>query len=217
MLPSKGDGFRKSSTHPTAAHPTLMSLPSAWSKPEHIQHHGVALLLELGRVDELGLGGAARPRCDRDVLLAIDLEGHRGRREAGADIDLPHLLERRVIVSCDGAVHECDEDESAAGRKRAAVVGIAERDALLDVTREWIDRGEVALVALGRAVTATSSGEPALILAALGELAVVGDLLAGRHRRNVEEPGLRAVGGRPIVVAAGTVGAKPLHRLRLRG
>src|SRR6185295_3593476 len=52
---------------------------------------------------------------------------------------------------------------------------------------------------------------------ALGKLPVVGDILTGGHGRNVEELGLRAVGRRPVVVAAGAVGAKPLHRLGLRG
>src|SRR2546423_7333456 len=101
-----------------------MSLPPAWrtrwSQPEHVQHHGVALLLELGRVDELGLGRAAWSRRNGNVLLAIDLEGHRRRRKAGADIDLPHLLERRVVVGRDTAIEQRHEDEPAAGRERAA-------------------------------------------------------------------------------------------------
>src|SRR5262249_45112438 len=34
--------------------PTLRSCRFLQSEPEHVEHHGVALLLELGGVDELG-------------------------------------------------------------------------------------------------------------------------------------------------------------------
>src|SRR6185436_5525125 len=128
-------------------------------------------------------------------------------RKAGADIDLPHLLKRRVVVGGDRAIQQRQEDEPTTGCKRAAVVWIAKRDGLLDVAGEWIDGREIAFVALRRAVAAARAGEPALILAALGKLPVAGDILTGGHGRNVEELGLRAVGRRPVVVAAGAVGA----------
>src|SRR5262245_2942336 len=90
------------------------------SQPEHEQHGLVALLLELG--DELVLAARdrAQPRQDRDVLLAVDLERHRRRVEAGADVDLPELLHAGVVVGGKGAVGEAGEDEPAARGQRAA-------------------------------------------------------------------------------------------------
>jgi hypothetical protein len=61
-------------------------------QPEHVQHGRVALFLELRRENELALGRWARPRRDGQILLAVDLEGHRRRREAGTDIYLPYLV-----------------------------------------------------------------------------------------------------------------------------
>src|SRR2546428_818524 len=46
------------------------------SQREDVEHECVALLLELGRIDEPAPGAGARPRHDRDVLLAIDFERH---------------------------------------------------------------------------------------------------------------------------------------------
>src|SRR5215475_11667140 len=51
------------------------------SQPEHIQHRRVTLILQLRRIHELGPGRTARPRRYRHVLLAVDLECHRRRRE----------------------------------------------------------------------------------------------------------------------------------------
>src|SRR6266853_5026945 len=94
------------------------------SEPENVQHGGLALVLELRRVDELGLGRSARPRRDRDILLAANLESHGRCREAGADIDLPELFERGVVERRHGAVSQPKEYQSAAGRHRPAVVGV---------------------------------------------------------------------------------------------
>src|SRR5262245_54002558 len=93
----------------------------AVSEPEHVQHRGVALLAQFRRVDEAVSGDRARTGHDRDILLAIDLEGHRRRREARADIDLPHLFERSVVMGGDRAVEHGHEYEPAAGHQRARV------------------------------------------------------------------------------------------------
>jgi hypothetical protein len=49
------------------------------------------------------------------ILLAIELECHRRRREAGADIDLPYFLKRGVVKGCDCAVEQSEEYEAAGG------------------------------------------------------------------------------------------------------
>src|SRR5260370_32018393 len=61
-------------------------------QPKHIKHRSVALFLEFRRVDQGALAQRARSRGDRHILLAVDLEAHGRRREAGADIHLPQLL-----------------------------------------------------------------------------------------------------------------------------
>src|SRR5262245_33029913 len=90
------------------------------SKPEDIQHRRMALGLELRRVDELALGGVARPRRDCDVLAAVELERHGWSGEARAHVHPPQLLDGRIVIGDDRAVHEREEDKTAAGRERAA-------------------------------------------------------------------------------------------------
>src|SRR5436853_7934804 len=94
------------------------------SECEHVKHGRVSLVLELRRVDELGLGRSAWPRRDRNILLSANLEGHRRRREAGADVDLPELFERDIVKRCNGAVHQTEENKPPTGRKRTAVVRV---------------------------------------------------------------------------------------------
>src|SRR3982074_1953340 len=72
------------------------SAPALQSK--HEQHGLIALFLELGNELMLAARDRAQAGEDRDVLLAVDLERHRRRVEAGADIDLPQLLHRGVVV-----------------------------------------------------------------------------------------------------------------------
>src|SRR5215470_12495538 len=121
-------GFARA--QPILLPPTLRSclFHPDWSEPEHVEHHGVALLFEFRRIDELGFCRAAWSRRNGDVLLAVDLEGHRWCRKAGADVDLPDLLERGVVVGRDRAIQQRQEDEPTTGCKRAAVVGIAQAD-----------------------------------------------------------------------------------------
>ncbi len=64
------------------------------------------------------------PETIATYCLPFDLEGHRRRREAGADVDLPQLLDRGVVIGRDGAVEQREEHESAARRQRAAVVRV---------------------------------------------------------------------------------------------
>ncbi len=177
------------------------------SQREHVQHRHVALVLELRRVDQMALRIAARPGRDRQILLAVDLERHRRRREGGADIDLPELVQRGVVESRDGAVEQPDEDEAAGGRERAAVVRVGQMDGFLDRAGDRIDGDQVALVALGRRVRAADP-----LLALDERLVVVEHGLAGGHGRDVDEPRLGAVGGRPVIVAAVVRWAKLLER-----
>ena len=66
------------------AEPPLSALQS-----EHVEHGRVPLILEFRRVADFRLGRPTGPRRDRHVLLPVDREAHRRRRDAGADIDLP--------------------------------------------------------------------------------------------------------------------------------
>src|SRR5262245_59493464 len=84
------------------AHPTRRRA----SEPEHKQHRLVALLLQLRRERMLADRDAAQAREDRDILLAIDLEGHRRCIEANADIDLPELLQGRVVIGDERPIRE---------------------------------------------------------------------------------------------------------------
>src|SRR5258707_15867142 len=100
-----------SKTAPIALRSNILSSlkVSFWGTPdsrpplqsEHEQHRLVAHLAKLRRVDEPGPGVAAEPRQDGDVLLAAGLEGHRRRVDAGADIDLPHLLKAYVVIGAE--------------------------------------------------------------------------------------------------------------------
>src|SRR5712675_1037561 len=92
------------------------------SQTEDVQHGRVALLLEFRGEDKFALGRRAWSRCDRDILLAVDLEGHRRRREAGPDIDLPQLVERGVVKGGYRAVQQCEKDKPARGCQGARIV-----------------------------------------------------------------------------------------------
>src|SRR5262245_35476199 len=93
------------------AHPTRTN--NSASEPEHKQHRLVALLLQFRRERVLANRDAAQAGEDRDILLAVDLEGHRRRVEADADIDLPDLLQRRVVIGDERSVREAGEDQAA--------------------------------------------------------------------------------------------------------
>src|SRR6516164_5298614 len=84
---------------------------AAPSQREDIKHGRIADLLQLRRVDELRSCGRAQARRDGEVLFAVDLERHRRRTEASADVDLPQFVQRGVVVGRDGAVQESEEDE----------------------------------------------------------------------------------------------------------
>src|SRR5579871_1468415 len=67
----------------------LRRSPKEPSQSEHIQHCGVALFLDLRRVDERTPPGCVETGGNGEVLLAVDLERHRRSVEAGAQIELP--------------------------------------------------------------------------------------------------------------------------------
>src|SRR6202521_5347142 len=175
---------------------------------EDIQHGRVALLLEFRRVDELGLGGSTWPRRDRQILLAVDLEGHRRRAKARADIDLPQFVERGVVERRNRAVQQPEEDQSAGGGKRARVVRVAQVHALLDLAGHRVDGGQVAFKAFR---SLAEAAVPASFLVVF--LPVDRHVYAGRQGRNVEELGVGVVGRRPVIVTAGLGRAKLLERL----
>jgi len=76
--------------------------------------------------------------------LSSGMLSARRRREGGADIDLPQLIERCVIEGRDGAIEKTEEYQAAAGRKRARGVRIGQMHVLLDLLGHRIDGGEVA-------------------------------------------------------------------------
>src|SRR5262249_11491218 len=82
---------------------------------EHEQKRLVALLPELRNELVLAAGTRAQAGQNRDILLAVDLERHGRRIEAGADIDLPKLLQRHVVIGREGPIGETREYH-AAGR-----------------------------------------------------------------------------------------------------
>src|ERR1700749_1401185 len=68
------------------------------SEGEHVERRPRLHLLQLRRgIDEPLVPGAAHPDQDRDVLLAIDAEGHRRRIDATAGVELPLLLQRLAV------------------------------------------------------------------------------------------------------------------------
>src|SRR5436309_11638959 len=81
-------------------------------------------------------------------------------------------------------------------------------DAFLDLLGHRIDSGEVALPAIG---DGRDAALPASLLVVL--LPVDRNTRAIRQRRDVDEPGLPAVGARPVVVAAQMRRADLLKRL----
>src|SRR5215813_9181705 len=93
-------------THHLPGWVSLRSTHPTYLQPEHVKHRGVPLLLELRRVDESRFARGARPRRNRHVLFAADLEGHGRCGEAGADIDLPKLRKRGVVIGCDRAIEQ---------------------------------------------------------------------------------------------------------------
>src|SRR5260370_3591039 len=122
-------------------HPTYNSHVS---QPEHVQHRGVALFLDLRRVHERAPAGGVEAGCDGDVLLAANLERHRRSVEAGADVELPQLLQRRVVIGRHRSVGQADEDEAAGGPHAAADPGSAQVDAFPDLARNGVERRQVA-------------------------------------------------------------------------
>jgi len=89
LSPQAGRGSTGAVPHARITPPSSLPL----LQPEHVKHGGVALLAEFRRVGQGALAQRARAGGNRDILLAVELERHGRCREAGADIDLPQLLE----------------------------------------------------------------------------------------------------------------------------
>src|SRR5262249_49163845 len=146
------------------------------------QDRRLALVTQLRRVDELGARRHARSRCNREVLLAIDLERHGRRGEARSDVDLPQLVEWGVVKGGNRAIKEGYEDHPAGGRERARVVWVFQVHVLFDFARKRIDGGQIALPAVGGS---REAAVPALLLVVL--LAVDRDVHASRQSRDVDQ------------------------------
>src|SRR5438128_1595318 len=147
----------------------------------------MAHLAQLRSQDMPGLRYPAQPRQDGHILLAAGLERHGRRREAGAHIDLPQLLQGRVVIRGKRSVGETGEHQAARRGDGAAVVRIDRMGLLLYLSGQWIDQDEIGLVALNAAK------RPAEIVALLDRLLVERDFIARRHRWNVEKLGALAV------------------------
>ena len=65
----------------TKLHSQRAEAPAFGLQSKNKQYCRLALILEFRCVDESRSAGGRRSRCDRNILLAIDLEGHRWRRE----------------------------------------------------------------------------------------------------------------------------------------
>src|SRR5262249_9724395 len=114
------------------------------------------------------------------------------------DIELPQLLHALVVVGDERSVAEPREYEPAGGAERRAEVRIRRAHAFLDLAGEWIgddDLGFGRREELDPAVQQAAGRAP-------GRLGRQRDLVAGRARWNVDEPGLRTVRRRPVVAAA---------------
>src|SRR5712671_3938359 len=169
----------------------------ACSQREHMQHDCIALLSEFRCIDKPRSGCRARSRDDRDILLAIDFERHRRRGKARTDVDLPQFVERGVIERRNGTVEQREKHEPAAGRERAAEIRVDQVHALFDLAGQRVGGLEVAFPPFGGG---RKAAVPASLLVVL--FAVDRNRRAVRQSRDVDDPGFRAVGRRPVVVAA---------------
>src|SRR5215475_11796670 len=67
---------------------------------EHVEHRSRLHPFQLRRgIDEPLVPGAALPDQDRNILLAVDREGHRRSVDAATRVELPELLQR-LAVKC---------------------------------------------------------------------------------------------------------------------
>ncbi len=130
-------------------------------------------------------------------MLAVHLKRHRRRREASADIGLPQFVERGVVERRNSTVQEPEKHKAAGGCKRARIVWVAQMSILLDLARDRIHRGQIALEALVRGEKAAVPPSLCVVL-----LPVDRHRHAGGHCRNIDELGVSAVGRWPVVVAA---------------
>src|SRR5882757_10259776 len=71
----------------------------ATSEGEHVEHRARLHPLQLGcGIDEPLVPCTAEADQDRDILLAIDREGHRRRVDATAGVELPEFCQRLGVV-----------------------------------------------------------------------------------------------------------------------
>ena len=161
-------------------------------------------MLELGRVLP-DVERLARSGENGNVLLAVDRIGHRGRVDAGAEIEVPELLQALGVISRERAVVVPQEHQIAGGRKRAAVVGIFELQANLGLAGGRVEGFEAAVEPLGRPAAAAGKAlarldRPAL----LDEVLLLDgvDRVAPFDRGNVEQIEFGVVSARLPILAA---------------
>src|ERR1700677_86548 len=114
------------------------------SEPEDIERRARLHALELGRgIDEPLVPCAAHSDEDRDILLAVDGECHRGRAHAAAGVEAPEFLERLAVERVDLARGFAGEDQIGR-RERAAEVGELRFVFPGDLAGRDVDRGDAA-------------------------------------------------------------------------
>ncbi len=170
---------------PTAA---ARQTPRARSQSKHVQHGGIALLVEFRRIGPPALATRrVRSRRDCHILLAVDLKGHGRRREGRADIDLPHFVERGVVRGRDGAIRPAKTRPRPRGQ-HAGKVRVRQVEVLLDLLGHRIDGREVTFHAPDRGGVAAI---PAALAIVLGPIDL--DIMAAGQGWDVDELGPRTV------------------------
>ena len=141
---------------------------------------------------------AAQAGQNGNILLTVHLEGHWRRVEADADIDLPQLFQRGVIVGDERPIRVGRENHAAGSGKGAAIVRVRHVHLALDLAGERVEGREISLVPVSGPVIGAAFPVACLV----AQFWLLGDIYTGRQGREVQQLGLRAVGSRPIVVAA---------------
>src|SRR4030095_692252 len=109
------------------------------------------------------------------ILLAVARIGDRGRIDAGADIEAPHLLQRLGVVGRKGAVEMASEHDIARSREHARIGQVRALDRRLGLAGHWIDRLHAAVALLGAARLAARKARARLERAALIDEALLLD------------------------------------------
>jgi hypothetical protein len=165
------------------------------------------VLLERGIAER---GKAAPSHQYRDMLAAVDAVADRRRADAALDVAAPQLAAVARIEGAEQAIGRAVEHEVAGRRERAAVPDRRVVDLPARLLRDRVPGEQTTgrLIRIGLVLDVHSNSEK-LVAERRGGQARVGARHV--HRRDVREPGARAVGHRMPVVRA--PGAGPLREL----